>query len=88
MEMFKFNKKEIENLCRDLKTKINRNIRTKGCYQYPIMYNVNEECFYMCEVNEVEKLEANGNLLYCTFSHYSVDGKVTIKWLKDKIFRM
>lgn len=88
MKMFKFNKGEITNLCRDLKTKVNRGIKNNKYIEYPIMYNCNEEYFYIGETDNVEKLEANGDLLYCSFSHYSVDGKVTIKWLKDKIFEI
>ena len=88
MEMFKFNKSEIQDLCRDLKAKVNRSVRNADYCEYAIMYNGNREYFYICETIEVEELEAKGSVLYHSFSHYSIDGLVTIKGLKEKIFKM
>lgn len=88
MEQFKFNTINLQNVCRELKKEINRNINHNDYIEFSIMYDVNKQEFYYCNTLLTQKYESNGDVLYHSYHHYSIDGKVTIKELKTKIFNM
>lgn len=88
MEMFKFNQKNITNVCRELKELVNRDLRTRDYTEYSIMYNANDQEFYIINTFNTNAYINSTNVLYFSFHHYGIDGNVTIKYLKEKIFNM
>lgn len=88
MEIFKFNQKNIINVCRELKELVNDDLKIKDYTEYSIMYDANKQEFYIINTFNTEAWINSTNVLYFSFHHYGIDGKVTIKYLKEKIFNM
>lgn len=87
MAVFKFNKANIQDVCRGIKQETNGNVKKKLHTELDIMYDNKSSRFFYCHTHYTQFFINNGNYLYCRFHHSPSGGRVTIKHLMEETFK-